>query len=125
MFSGAGPGPRCESRATLTRLRPVPQVLYAADCTCRVGLRHMRWLAPLALASSLAALALVVPGIASATSLPGAPGKIVFTSGRANSDDAVNTNDANARLWVVDWPGGTPVQLTHHTVPQQHRHPNW
>src|SRR4051794_13256547 len=105
--SGAGRGPRCESRATLTRFRPVSQVLYAADRTCRVGLRHMRRLAPLALASSLAALALVVPGIASATSLPGAPGKIVFASGRPNTDDAVNTSDANARLWVVDWPSGT------------------
>src|SRR4051794_883459 len=84
--SGPGRGPRCESRATLTRPRPGSQVLYAADRTCRVALRHMRRLAPLALASSLAALALVVPGIASATSVPGAPGKVVLTSGRANSD---------------------------------------
>jgi hypothetical protein len=87
----------------------------------------MRRLAPLALASSLAALALVVPGIASATSVPGAPGKIVFASGRANSDVPAPTNgdDSSSRLWVVDWPSGTPVQLTTGPVGVQQRHPNW
>jgi Tol biopolymer transport system component len=87
----------------------------------------MRRLAPLALTSALAALALALPGTASATALPGANGKIVFASGRANSDAPApaNGDDNNARLWVVDWPSGTPVQLTTATVGTQDRHPNW
>jgi Tol biopolymer transport system component len=86
----------------------------------------MRRLAPLALTSALAALALALPSTASATALPGANGKIVFASGRQNSDDpSPPATDANARLWVVDWPGGTPVQVTSHTTTTQDRHPNW
>ena len=93
----------------------------------RVRPTHMRRLAPLALASALAALALALPVTASATFIPGPNGKIVFASGRPNSDVPMpmNGDDANARLWVVDWPGGTPVQLTTGTPNVQHRHPNW
>ena len=86
----------------------------------------MRRLASLALTSALAALALALPGPASATALPGANGKIVFASGRSNSDGAATDNvDTNARLWVVDWPGGTPVQVTSHAGTTQDRHPDW
>jgi Bacterial Ig domain/WD40-like Beta Propeller Repeat len=88
---------------------------------------HMRRLAPLALTSALAALALILPATSSATALPGANGKIVFASGRANSDvpAPMDGNDNSARLWVADWPSGTPVQLTTGPVGVQHRHPSW
>jgi Tol biopolymer transport system component len=78
--------------------------------------------------ASLAALGLTsLPGISSATFIPGPPGKIVFTSGRANSDAPApaDGDDNNARLWVVDWPYGTPVQVTTGAVGVQHRHPSW
>ncbi len=68
------------------------------------------------------------PAVGSATFIPGPNGKIAFASGRANAEfpaPAAN-DDAKARIWVVDWPFGTPVQVT--TKPEgvtQHRHPNW
>jgi len=88
----------------------------------------MRRLAHLALTSSIAALGLVaIPGSASATSPPGANGKIVFTSGRANSDfpTPANGDDNHARIWVADFPGGTPVQVTSTSADVQDRHPSW
>jgi Bacterial Ig domain/WD40-like Beta Propeller Repeat len=68
------------------------------------------------------------PAVGSATFIPGPNGKIVFASGRSNSEfPAIAANDdTKARIWVVDYPFGTPVQLT--TKPEgviQHRHPNW
>lgn len=84
----------------------------------------------LVLISALAALTLTAfPAAAGATFIPGPNGKIVFTSGRANSQFPAPEakDDSNARLWVVDYPSGTPVQVT--TQPTgtkiQHRHPNW
>lgn len=68
------------------------------------------------------------PAVGSATFVPGPNGKIVFASGRANTEfpaPAAN-DDTKARIWVADYPFGTPVQLT--TKPEgviQHRHPNW
>ena len=62
----------------------------------------------------------VLPGVASATFIPGPNGKIVFTSGRGGAAK----DDSNARLWVADSPFSAPVQVT--TLPAgQHRHPNW
>src|SRR5262245_23712270 len=81
----------------------------------------MRRLARLALPSALVVLGLALPGAASATSIPGANGKIVFTSGRGG---AVGVDDA-ARLRVVDYPGGTPVQVPTQPTGVQHRHPSW
>src|SRR5436190_19099272 len=100
--------------------------LSRVDPVGRVLATHMRRLVPLALTSALAALALALPGTASATSVAGPNGKIVFASGRANSDVPAPpaNNDDNARLWVVD-PGGTPVQVTSHPSGVQDRHPNW
>src|SRR5690348_1114110 len=88
----------------------------------------MRRLAHLALTSSIAALGLVAfPGNAPATSPPGANGKIVFTSGRGNSDfpTPANADDNHARIWVADYPGGTPVQVTSTSANVQDRHPSW
>ena len=60
-------------------------------------------------------------GTASATFVPGPNGKLVFTSGRAPG------NDNNARIFVADYPLGTPMQVT--STPSgtniQHRHPDW
>ena len=82
------------------------------------------------LISALVVLVLAsVPAVSSATFIPGPSGKIVFASGRANSQfpAPADGDDNNARLWVVDYPSGTPVQVT--TQPTgtkvQHRHPNW
>jgi Tol biopolymer transport system component len=77
-----------------------------------------------ALLGLLAALMLTsLPVPARATSIPGPNGKIVFASGRGGAD----FNDDTARIWVADYPSGTPVQVT--TQPTgakvQHRHPNW
>jgi dipeptidyl aminopeptidase/acylaminoacyl peptidase len=88
----------------------------------------MRRLAHLALTSSIAALGLVAfPGNAPATSLPGPNGKIVFASGRANTDfpSPANGDDNHARIWVADYPGGTPVQVTSTSANVQDRHPSW
>jgi Tol biopolymer transport system component len=86
----------------------------------------MRRLAQLALTSALTALALAaIAGSASATSVPGPNGKIVFASGRANSEIANPANDDLARIWVADSTTGTPVQVTTLPTGVQHRHPNW
>ncbi len=68
-----------------------------------------------------------LPASAPATAIPGPNGKIVFASGRGNSDvpSPADNDDNNARLWVADSPFGTPVQLTTDPVGTQHRHPNW
>src|SRR3954471_19250563 len=68
------------------------------------------------------------PAVGSATFIPGPNGKIAFTSGRdAVGLAAGNVNDQGARIWVADWPSGTPVQVT--TLPAgekvRHRQPNW
>jgi Tol biopolymer transport system component len=79
------------------------------------------------LASICAALVLTaLPAVGSATSIAGPNGKIVFASGRASSlIPAPAANDSDARLWVADYPSGTPVQVTTLPVETQHRHPNW
>jgi dipeptidyl aminopeptidase/acylaminoacyl peptidase len=81
----------------------------------------------LAIAGAAAILALAVfSAAASATSLPGPNGKIVFASGRPSLGiPSPSASDADARIWVADYPSGTPVQVT--TLPEgmQHRHPNW
>lgn len=68
------------------------------------------------------------PAFSSATFIPGPNGKIAFASGRANAEFPAPGagDDAKARIWVVDYPFGTPVQVT--TKPEgvvQHRHPSW
>jgi Tol biopolymer transport system component len=87
----------------------------------------MRTLARLALTSALAVLVLTaISGSASATSIPGPNGKIVFASGRASLGiPTPSTSDADARIWVADGPTGTPVQVTTLPASTQHRHPNW
>jgi len=84
----------------------------------------------LALAGAVAVLAALaaVPAVASATSIPGPNGKIVFTSGRPSDGvPAPNAGDAGARVFVAEYPSGTPVQVT--TLPAgetvRHRQPNW
>ena len=84
----------------------------------------------LALAGAVSVLALAAfPAAGSATSVPGPNGKIVFASGRGNTEvpSPADGNDNAARIWVADYPFGTPVQVT--TEPTgtevQHRHPNW
>jgi Tol biopolymer transport system component len=68
----------------------------------------------------------LIPAVASATSIAGPNGKIVFASGRASSGiPAPAANDADARIWVADYPSGTPVQVTTLPAGTQHRHPNW
>src|SRR5262245_34256782 len=66
------------------------------------------------------------PAVCSATFIPGPAGKIVFTSGRASLGiPAPDAADGDARIWVADWPFGTPVQVTTLPAGVQHRHPNW
>jgi Tol biopolymer transport system component len=83
----------------------------------------------LALAGAIATMALAAfPAAGSATSIPGPNGKIAFTSGRPTEDvPAPNAGDAGARIFVADYPSGTPVQVT--TLPAgatvRHRQPNW
>ncbi len=84
--------------------------------------------ARLALVLGLAVVALsAIPSVSSATFIPGPNGKVAFASGRGNSDfpSPADGDDAKARIWVADYPSGTPVQVT--TLPKeaQHRHPNW
>ncbi len=81
----------------------------------------------LVLFSGLVSLVLMgVPALSAATSIAGPNGKIVFASGRANSGiPAPDPGDADARIWVADYPGGTPVQVTTLPTGMQHRHPNW
>jgi Tol biopolymer transport system component len=67
-----------------------------------------------------------LPAVASATFIPGPNGKIVFASGRANNEGTpADGNDDKAKIWVADYPGGTPVQVTTLPANTQHRHPNW
>lgn len=68
-----------------------------------------------------------LPAVASATFIPGPAGKIAFASGRANSEvpSPADNNDDKAKIWVVDYPFGTPVQATTLPANTQHRHPNW
>jgi Tol biopolymer transport system component len=68
-----------------------------------------------------------LPTAAWATSIAGPDGKIVFASGRPSKGIPAPEGDKQARIWVADYPSGTPVQVT--TEPSgkeiQHRHPNW
>ncbi|HVQ58262.1 MAG TPA: Ig-like domain-containing protein [Solirubrobacterales bacterium] len=68
-----------------------------------------------------------VAAVSSATFIAGPNGKIVFASGRASSDvpNPADGDDAQARIWVADYPSGTPVQVTTKPPGLQHRHPNW
>ncbi len=79
------------------------------------------------LGGALSALVLALgPAAALATSIPGPNGKIAFASGRAasNNPSPADGNDEQSRIWVADYPNGTPVQVT--TLPaEQQRHPNW
>jgi Tol biopolymer transport system component len=80
------------------------------------------------LGTALSALLLALaPALASATSIAGPNGKIVFASGRGNTDvpSPADNDDTKAKIWVADYPGGTPVQLTTEPKGVQHRHPNW
>ncbi len=85
----------------------------------------IRRLVLVSIATTLA-LAVFAP-IANATFIPGPNGKIVFTSGRANSEVALpaDKDDSKAKLWIVDYPFGTPVQVTTLPAGTQHRHPSW
>jgi hypothetical protein len=80
-----------------------------------------------AVATILTALALgALPASAAATSVPGPNGKVVFASGRASLGiPTPNAGDADARIWVADYPAGTPEQVTSLPAGLQHRHPNW
>lgn len=67
-----------------------------------------------------------LPAVASATFIPGPAGKLVFASGRANNEGTpADGNDDKAKIWVADYPGGTPAQVTTLPANTQHRHPNW
>jgi hypothetical protein len=83
----------------------------------------------LVLSCALSALAFAsLPQIVSATSIAGPNGKIAFTSARPSDGvPAPNTGDKGARIYVADYPSGTPVQVT--TLPAgaevRHRQPNW
>jgi Bacterial Ig domain/Dipeptidyl peptidase IV (DPP IV) N-terminal region/WD40-like Beta Propeller Repeat len=83
-------------------------------------------LAPAGAVAVLVALA-VFPAPASATFIPGPNGKIAFASGRANSEvpSPVEGDDTKAKIWVADYPSGTPVQVTTLPANSQARHPNW
>src|SRR5262249_3955328 len=67
------------------------------------------------------------PAAGSATSIPGPNGKIAFASGRANSEvpSPADGDDTKAKIWVSDYPSGTPVQVTTLPANAQARHPNW
>jgi Tol biopolymer transport system component len=72
------------------------------------------------------ALAALLPGAASATSIAGPDGKIAYASGRASLGiPAPAANDADARIWVADNTLGQPVQVTTLPAGTQHRHPDW
>jgi hypothetical protein len=81
------------------------------------------------LTGAIAALALsAVPAVSSATFVPGPAGKIAFTSARPSIGvPEPNERDAGARIYVADFPSGTPIQVT--TQPEGetvwHREPNW
>ena len=81
-----------------------------------------RLVAPILAVLALAAL----PASAAATFIPGPNGKVAFASGRASSGiPNPNAGDADARIWVADYPAGTPEQATTLPAGLQHRHPNW
>jgi Bacterial Ig domain/WD40-like Beta Propeller Repeat len=83
-----------------------------------------RCLVPCLVLTALSLLA--VPSASVATSIPGPNGKIVFASGRASLGiPAPSASDADARIWVADYPSGTPAQVTTLPAGTQHRHPNW
>ena len=85
-----------------------------------------RRLAQLVLTCSFGVLLAALPGPASATSIAGPNGKIVFASGRASKGIPMpSAGDADARIWVADGPTATPVQVTTLPAGMQHRHPNW
>ena len=85
-----------------------------------------RRLAQLVLTCAFGALLAALPGPASATSIAGPNGKIVFASGRASKGiPTPSASDADARIWVADGPTATPVQVTTLPAGTQHRHPNW
>jgi len=75
----------------------------------------------------VAAVFCAFPVFAHATSVAGPPGKIAFTSGRIAADvPEPNTGDKRARIYVADYPSGTPIKVT--TQPSgdvRHRQPNW
>jgi Bacterial Ig domain/WD40-like Beta Propeller Repeat len=78
--------------------------------------------------SLIASVLLLIPASGSATSIPGPPGKIVFTSGRPSEGvPAPNTGDKASRIYVADYPSGTPVQVTTKPTGEnvRHRQPNW
>src|SRR5262249_55780778 len=79
------------------------------------------------LTAAATVLLLALPCSAAATSVPGPNGKIVFASGRANSDvpSPAANDDNNARIWVADSPFGPAVQVTTDAIGTQDRHPNW
>ncbi|HET9198837.1 MAG TPA: Ig-like domain-containing protein [Solirubrobacterales bacterium] len=68
-----------------------------------------------------------LPAAASATFIPGPNGKLTFASGRGNSEvpSPADGDDSKAKIWVSDYPFGTPVQVTTLPANTQHRHPNW
>src|SRR5258708_2716670 len=74
-----------------------------------------------------AAVLAFIPAAPSATFIPGPNRKIAFASGRDNSEvpSLADNDDSKARIWVVDYPSGTPVQVTTEPAGLQHRHPNW
>lgn len=70
----------------------------------------------------------LLPAVSAATAPAGPNGKIAFTSGRPSSGvPAPNAGDKGARIYVADYPSGTPVQAT--TLPAgaevRHRQPSW
>ena len=66
------------------------------------------------------------PAVGIATFIPGPTGKITFTSGRASIGIPVpDAGDGDARIWVADFPFGTPAQVTTLPAVTQHRHPSW
>jgi hypothetical protein len=76
--------------------------------------------ARLALLCAIGMVWLLVPASAGATSVPGPNGAVAFTSGRAPQN-----NDAEARIWVTEFPFGSATQVTTSPPSGQHRQPNW
>jgi Bacterial Ig domain/Dipeptidyl peptidase IV (DPP IV) N-terminal region len=84
----------------------------------------LRRLVLLATVTTLVLAAL--PAVGSATFIPGPNGKITYASGRASIGiPAPDAGDGDARIWVADFPFGTPVQVTIEPAGLQHRHPSW
>ena len=71
----------------------------------------LRRLLPVSVLTAIAVAA--VPAVSSATSIAGPNGKIAFTSARPSIGvPAPNAGDAGARIFVADYPNGTPEQVT-------------